>query len=146
MHSPSVNTVPRGGQITVPHGGQIIGHSVSQHSTTWRSDHRAFRQLTQYHMAVRSSRIPPVCTVSHGGQIIVHSTSHTAPHGSQIIVHSVSQHSTTWRSDQRVFHQSVNTWQSDGRLGNSKREKGGSLYENNVCIKRRLPKRRPRLT
>ena len=58
---------------TVPHGGQIIVHSTSQHSTTWRSDHhsttwwsdhRAFRQLTQCHMVVRSSCIPPVNTIT----------------------------------------------------------------------------------
>ena len=72
---------------TVLHGGQI-GHSTSQHTTTWRSD-RAFHQSTHYRMAVRSC-IPPVNTLPHGGQI----------------VHSTSQHSTTWRSD-RAFHQST---------------------------------------
>ena len=71
---------------TVPHGGQIIVHSTSQHSTTWWSDHRAFHQSTQYYMVVRSPCIPPVTTVPHGGQITVHST---------------SDHSTTWWSDQR---------------------------------------------
>ena len=69
-----------------------IVHSISQHSSTWRSDHRAFHQSTQFHMAVRSSCIPPVNTIPHGGQIIVHST---------------SQHSTTWRSDHRAFNQST---------------------------------------
>ena len=89
---PSVHTVPR--------GGQIIAHSVSPHSTTWRSDHRALHQTTRCHVVVRSSCIPSVNTVRCGGQI-------TVLHGGQIIVHSVSRHSTTWRSDHRVFHQSV---------------------------------------
>ena len=86
---------------TVPHGGQIIVHSTSQHSTTWRSDHRAFHQSTQYHMAVRSSDIPPVNTVPHGGQIIGHST---------------CQHSTTWWSDHHTVHQPTQwatTWRSN---------------------------------
>ena len=41
----------------------------------------------------------------------------TAPHGGQINVHSTSQHSTTWWSDQRAFHQSTTstTWWSDER-------------------------------
>ena len=47
---PSVNTVP--------HGGQIIVCSVSQHCTIWPSDHRVFLQWTLYHMVVRSC-IPP---------------------------------------------------------------------------------------
>ena len=107
---PPVSTIPHGGQIivhstsqhsstscipsvnTVPHGGQIIVHSTSQHNSTWRSVHRAFHQSTQFHMAVRSSCIPPVNTIPHGGEIIVHST---------------SQHSTTWRSDHRAFNQST---------------------------------------
>ena len=67
-------------------------HSLGQHSTTGWSEHRAFHQSTQYHMAVRASCIPPV---------------HTVPHGGQITVHSTSPHSTTWRSDQRAFHQST---------------------------------------
>ena len=54
---------------TVPHDGQIIVHSTGQHSITWKSDHRAFHQSTQYHMMVRSSCIPPVITVSHGNRI-----------------------------------------------------------------------------
>ena len=100
---PPVNTVPHGGQIIAHSTSQHSTtwwsdhvhstsqhsitwwsdhvHSTSQHSTTWRSDHRAFHQSTQYHMAVRSSCIPPVNTVPHGGQIIVRST---------------NQHSTTW--------------------------------------------------
>ena len=77
---------------TVPHGGQIIVPSTSQHRITRRSDHRAFHQSTQNHTAIRSSCIPPVNTV---------------PYGSQIIVHSTSQHSTTWWSDHRAFHQST---------------------------------------
>ena len=43
-------------------------------------------------MVVKSSCIPPVNTVPHGGKIIVHST---------------CQHSTTWWSDHRAFHQST---------------------------------------
>ena len=107
--------------------------SISQHSTTWWSDQRAFHQSTQHHMVVRSTCIPPVNTVPHGGQINVHPTSqhsmhhmvvrsscipplvrstcippvNTAPHGGQINVHSISQHSTTWWSDQRALHQST---------------------------------------
>ena len=106
---------------TEPHGGQIIMHSTSQHRTTWRSDHRAFHQSTQNHMAVRSSfipsaqnhmavkssYIPPVNTEPHGGQIIVHSVN-TEPHGCQIIVHSTSHHSTTWRSDLVHFRSTQN--------------------------------------
>ena len=99
-----------------------------------------FHQSTQHHMVVRSTCIPPVNTAPHGGQINVHSTSQLpAPHGgqmnvhytrSQINVHSTSQHSTTWWSDQRAFHQStqyhmvvrstcltpVNTVRSDRKL------------------------------
>ena len=87
---------------TVPHGGQIIVYSTSQHSTTWWSDHRVFHQSALYHMVVRSSCIPPVNTVPHGGQIIVYST---------------SQHSTTWWSDHPVFHrQHSTTWWSDHRV------------------------------
>ena len=77
---------------TLPHGGQIIVHFPSQHTTTWRSDHRAFPPSTHYHTAVRPSCIPPV---------------NTLPHGGQIIVHSPSQHTTTWRSDHRAFPQST---------------------------------------
>ena len=65
----------------LPRGGQIV-HSTSQHSTSWWSD-RAFHQSTQYLMVVRSC-IPAVNTVPHGGQI----------------VHSTSQHSTTCWSAQ----------------------------------------------
>ena len=42
-------------------------------------------------MVVRSPCIPLINTVPHGGQITVHST---------------NQHSTTWWSDHRAFHQS----------------------------------------
>ena len=48
-------------------------HSTNCYSTTWWSGHRAFHQSTQYHIAVRSSGIPPVNTLPHGGQIIAHS-------------------------------------------------------------------------
>ena len=82
----------------------IIVHSTRQHGTTWRADHRLFHPSTRYHMADRSSSIPPVNTVPHGGQIIVYSV---VPHCGQIIVYSVSQHSTTWRSDYRLFRQST---------------------------------------
>ena len=69
-----------------------------------------FHQSTQHHMVVRSTCIPPVNTAPHGGQINVHYTS------SQINVHSTSQHSTTWWSDQRAFHQQHSaTWWSDQR-------------------------------
>ena len=92
---------------TVYHGAQIIGHSTSQCSTTWCSDHRvstsqystpwcsdhrAFHRSVQYTMVLRSSCIPPVSRVYHGAQIIVHST---------------SQCSTTWCSDHRAFHQTA---------------------------------------
>ena len=63
-------------QSTLPHGGQI----------------KPFHQLTQHHVVVRSSCIPPVGLVPHGGQIIIHST---------------SRPSTTWWSDYHPFHQST---------------------------------------
>ena len=91
--------------------------SISQHSTTWWSDQRAFHQSTQHHMVVRSTCIPPVNYQHH--MVVrwtcitpeVRSTCippvNTAPHGGQINVHSISQHSTTWWSDQRALHQST---------------------------------------
>ena len=64
---PPVSTVVRSSCIppisTVPHGGQIIVHSTSQHSTTWWADHHAFHQSAQYHMVGRSLCIPSVSTV-----------------------------------------------------------------------------------
>ena len=112
----------------VPHGGQIIVHSTSQHSTTsdhcvllhsTTSDHRAFHQLTQYH--IRSSCIPPINSTTSDHRAFHQLTQYhirsscippvnTVPH--QIIVHSTSQHShivhstsqhtNTWRSDQSI--------------------------------------------
>ena len=124
---PPVNTVPHGGQIIVysvsQHyhmGGQIIVYSVSQHCTISRSDHCVFCQSTLYHMEVRSSRIPSVNTALYGGQIIVYYSSqynttssscipsvNTVPYRGQIIVYFVSKHCTIWRSDHRVFHLST---------------------------------------
>ena len=94
-------------QITIICVLESDSDSTSQHSTTLWSEHRAFHQSTQYHMVVRSSRIPPVNTVPHGGQIMCIPPVNTVPHGGQIIVHFTSQHSTTWRSDHRAFHQST---------------------------------------
>ena len=79
---------------TLPYGSQIIVYSTSEHSTTWRSDHRAFYQSAHYHTVVRSSCIPPVNTVPHGGQIIVYSTSE----------HSI----TRWSDRKLVKHQLTN--------------------------------------
>ena len=80
---------------TVPHGGQIIVYSVSQHCTIWRSDHRVFHLSTPHHMAVRSLCIIPVNTIPHGTQI----------------VYSTSEQCTTWWSD-RAFRQPVLKWLS----------------------------------
>ena len=99
---PPVNTVPRGGQITV--------HSTIQYSTTWWSDHRAFYQSIQYHMEVKSLYIQSVKRVPHGGQIIVYST---------------SQYNTTWRSDHRVFHRSIKLVRKGAGLG----APGGTLCD-----------------
>ena len=96
--------------------------STSQHSTTWRSDHRAFHQsiychmavrsscippVTYYHMVVRSSCIPPVNILPHVGQIVVHATSQHTATCDQIIVHSTNYHSAPWWSDHCAFHQST---------------------------------------
>ena len=107
---------------TVPHSGQIM-YSISQQSTTWWSDHRAFPQSAEYHMVVRSC-IPPVSTVPYGGQITVYSPSqhsttwwsdHRAFHQSAQY-YSTSQHCTKWWSDHRSFHQSALHKMTDLRL------------------------------
>ena len=120
---------------TVPHGGQIIVYSVSQHCTIWRSDHRVFHLSTLHHMAVRS-----LCSVTtrdtrahahthartHALQsiqyhiVIVYSVCqhmavkslcipsvNTVPYGGQIIAYSICQHRTIWRSDHCVLFQSI---------------------------------------
>ena len=73
---PPVNTVPHGGQIIVHSTSQhiatcdqIIVHSTNYHSASWWSDHCAFHQSTYCHM-IRSSCILPIITVQHGDQII----------------------------------------------------------------------------
>ena len=99
---PPVITAPHGGQINVHStSSQINVHSTSQRITTWWSDQRAFHQSSQHHMVVRSTCIPPVVRSTCIPPV------NTVPHGGQINVHSTSQHSATWWSDQRAFHQST---------------------------------------